>query len=195
MIGPTLPVAAAFAAMLVIAVLGAKRGWKASRTFLTCLAVAYGAAVVSVTLFPIPVQGSILPWEREFGGLHSNFVPFIGLGEMITSQPLEISTRQIAGNIAMFVPFGLLLPLLWRDVRIRRVLLAAALASIAIEGSQFLISSAIGFSYKMTDVDDVLLNSLGAVIGYGLARGERALREGTGIFAPRPSGTETQNAA
>jgi glycopeptide antibiotics resistance protein len=173
-IGPTIPVAAAFVAMLVIAVLGARRGWKIWRTFLACIAVAYGAAVVSVTLFPIPVQTSILPWERDFGGLHSNFVPLVGLGEMLASQPLEISMRQIAGNIAMFVPFGVLLPLLRRDVRFLHVLLAAALASIVIESSQFLISSVLGYSYKMTDVDDVLLNTLGAALGYGLVLGERA---------------------
>jgi glycopeptide antibiotics resistance protein len=175
MTGPTLPLALALVAMIVIAVLGARGGWKISRTFLMCLAVGYGAAVISVTLFPIPVQASYIESERVLDSLHNNFVPFVGLGEMLGSQPLDISMRQIAGNVVLFIPFGILLPLLWRGVRGGYVLLAAAITSIAIEGSQFLISSFLGFSYKITDVDDVLLNTLGAAIGYGLVLGERAL--------------------
>ncbi|MGH2640745.1 MAG: VanZ family protein [Actinomycetota bacterium] len=182
MIGPTLPVAGAFIAVLLIAVLGATRRWKAWRTFLACITVGYGAAVVSVTLFPIPVQSSILPWERAFG-LHNNFVPLVGLGEMLSSQPLEISMRQIAGNTLMFVPLGLLVPLLKPDVRLGQVFVVAVLASTAIEAAQFSISLILQFGYKITDVDDVLLNTLGALIGYGVVRADRALR---GMSPRRP---------
>jgi len=185
MVGPTLPVAGAFLAMLVIAVLGAKRGWKARRTFHACLAVGYGAAVVSVTLYPIPVQASLIQEGRAFGGLHNNFVPLVGLGEMLSSQPLEISMRQIAGNVLMFVPLGLLVPLLKPNVRLGQVLVVAVLASTAIEAAQFSISLILGFGYKIADVDDVLLNTLGALIGYGVVLADRALR-GVPIRQPLP---------
>ena len=67
-------------------------------------------------------------------------------------------------NVIMLMPFGFLAPTLFRDKRkLWKTALAGALFSILIEGSQLL-------NYRSTDVDDVILNTLGAVIGYGIYR-------------------------
>ncbi len=63
-------------------------------------------------------------------------------------------------NVVMFLPFGFLAPLIWEDLgKLHRVALRGLAFSALIEVSQLL-------SYRGTDVDDLIMNTLGAVIGY-----------------------------
>ncbi|MCR5006462.1 MAG: VanZ family protein [Clostridiales bacterium] len=67
----------------------------------------------------------------------------------------------IYGNIALLAPFGLLLPLVChRRMAFWSILLLAALFSIAIEACQYL--TLVGEA----DIDDVILNVFGALLGY-----------------------------
>lgn len=78
------------------------------------------------------------------------------------------------GNILLFVPFGFLVPLLWR-IKKHKVILSGCLASVLIEICQLFLS-------RSTDVDDVILNTLGTALGlmlfllYYRCFKERALR-------------------
>ena len=66
----------------------------------------------------------------------------------------------IIGNIIMFVPMGFLLPLLWRRYqKMVKTVFAGMLISLLIEFSQL-------FTARGTDVDDILLNTCGALLGY-----------------------------
>lgn len=63
--------------------------------------------------------------------------------------------------------------------------------SVAIEAAQLGIGLLAGYPYRMTDVDDVLLNTLGAAIGYGAWRAiaratQRARPDGPGRVTVRP---------
>lgn len=65
-------------------------------------------------------------------------------------------------NILMFVPIGLLLPVVFRPLRkLFRVLIVVAVAVLIIEVTQHFIG-------RTADIDDVIANLLGSVIGYGL---------------------------
>lgn len=65
-------------------------------------------------------------------------------------------------NVAMLVPFGLLTPLIFCGMdRGGRVTLGGFLFSLLIELSQILSS-------RGTDVDDLIMNTIGAAVGYGL---------------------------
>ncbi|GED68553.1 hypothetical protein BRE01_22550 [Brevibacillus reuszeri] len=67
------------------------------------------------------------------------------------------------GNIALFMPLGMLLPLLFPTFQsIHRIFFTALLASLGIEFLQFL------FALGSFDVDDLLLNVVGALLGYGV---------------------------
>ena len=67
----------------------------------------------------------------------------------------------VAGNVACFIPFGILLPLNVKRTRnFISVLLSTALFSMIIESVQ-LITRLGSF-----DVDDILLNTIGGVLGY-----------------------------
>ena len=71
--------------------------------------------------------------------------------------------RNARGNVMLFFPLGILLPLLWRRLRFWRGILISIALSCSIELIQY-FSSAWG-SYRAADVNDVLLNTLGACLG------------------------------
>lgn len=66
----------------------------------------------------------------------------------------------IIGNVAMFIPVGIILPVCFKKLNnIFKVTLAAFGMSLIIEISQFL------FYDRGTDIDDLILNTTGAFIG------------------------------
>ncbi|EPY6470986.1 VanZ family protein [Clostridium sporogenes] len=66
----------------------------------------------------------------------------------------------ILGNILMFGPLGLLLPLLWKCFRkFSKTVLFGFLVSFAIEFSQLFLA-------RGTDIDDLILNTIGTMLGY-----------------------------
>lgn len=66
----------------------------------------------------------------------------------------------IFGNILMFGPLGLLLPLLWKCFRkFSKTVLFGFLVSFAIECSQLFLA-------RGTDIDDLILNTIGTMLGY-----------------------------
>jgi glycopeptide antibiotics resistance protein len=62
----------------------------------------------------------------------------------------------------LFVPLGLLLPLVGRRLRFWTALQIAAAVSIGIEVAQYLSRP---WSNRLADVNDVILNVLGACLG------------------------------
>jgi glycopeptide antibiotics resistance protein len=73
--------------------------------------------------------------------------------------------RNARGNLALFVPLGILLPLVWRRLRFWNGLLAALAISVGIELAQYLTRP---WSNRLADVYDVILNVLGAALGLAL---------------------------
>lgn len=63
-------------------------------------------------------------------------------------------------NIIMFMPLGFLLPLIWDSFRKpRKVILTGFFMSLGIELCQL-------FCLRVTDVDDLIMNTIGTVAGY-----------------------------
>ena len=96
---------------------------------------------------------------RQYGlramALEMNLIPF-------SAGPIDVVSYLL--NVVLFLPLGFLLPLLWpKQDRFWQILLAGVAFSLLIELSQLL-------NLRSTDIDDLLLNTLGAVIGFGLYR-------------------------
>ncbi|HKH90528.1 MAG TPA: VanZ family protein [Gemmatimonadaceae bacterium] len=75
--------------------------------------------------------------------------------------------RNARGNLVLFLPLGMLLPLVWTRLRFRRGVQIAIAVSLSVELLQ-LLSRAWG-SYRTADVNDVILNVAGASLGLALA--------------------------
>lgn len=91
-----------------------------------------------------------------------NLIPFKTIwnyvsGDYHVSQSLVI--HNILGNIAVFIPLGLFLQVLLRNKIFGKSLLIVILASVSIEIIQF------AFILGAADIDDVILNVCGGVIG------------------------------
>ncbi len=71
--------------------------------------------------------------------------------------------RNARGNVALFFPLGILIPLVWRRIRFWKGIQIAVALSFSIELVQYL-SSAWG-SYRAADVNDLILNVFGAGLG------------------------------
>lgn len=70
--------------------------------------------------------------------------------------------EQLVLNIAMFVPLGLLVPLALPSFRHGRKLLLSVLVFVCgIETVQYFIG-------RSADVDDVIMNVAGSLLGYGI---------------------------
>lgn len=81
--------------------------------------------------------------------LNINLVPF----------DAHLNWTTWALNVVLFVPLGLLLPCCWEGFdRIGHAALFGFLFSLAIELSQLL-------NFRVTDIDDLIANTLGAVVG------------------------------
>lgn len=75
------------------------------------------------------------------------------------AEMLNGGSWQLAGNVLLYVPLGLLLPWVWKTSDWRRVTAAGLAASLVTE----LVQPVVGRSF---DVDDLIANTLGALIGY-----------------------------
>ncbi|WP_053376015.1 VanZ family protein [Paenibacillus sp. FJAT-27812] len=94
--------------------------------------------------------------------LSSNFVPFKTISSYVfhTSNH-NIVIRNVLGNIFLFIPFGFLLPVIaGRNLNFVQVIIFSFLFSLFLELIQ--LFSRIG----SFDVDDILLNTLGAILGF-----------------------------
>lgn len=133
------------------------------RTGLVGLAV-YFPFVLGLTLGGIPIDvGAIDPseWRRW-----ANLTPFGTIGPQLAAG-LESGLRQLIGNLLILAPLGFGLPVVWqRFRRITPTLLAGFGVALSIELSQVTISLMVGVPYRAFDVDDLILNTAGAIIGW-----------------------------
>lgn len=137
--------------------------------------VLYLAWMIAATLLPIPLAGHLAPAEldpsqRLLDRYNApNLVPLRAIRETAALGWGWPAVRLLAGNVLVFAPFGLLLPAIWsRLARPWRMVLAGLCFSGAIELSQSAVSLLLGYWYRMTDVDDVLLNVCGVLLGFAV---------------------------
>ncbi|NLO72426.1 MAG: VanZ family protein [Porphyromonadaceae bacterium] len=76
---------------------------------------------------------------------------------------------EFTANIVLFLPFGLFLRLAWPQLTLLVVSLSSSAVSVLIETVQVLLPT------RYPTVSDVIANTSGGIIGYGLAIGAVAL--------------------
>ena len=182
---PFVPTEIAFAALwliLRIAVwLRQKRiDWK--REALLLLMYVNLAVLLRITFFPASrVNGRVQPlalYTAAVWPFRINWIPLVRLHDYVSKRDLLLN---VVGNAAMFIPSGIILPVVYpRLDRFWKVLLAGAGLSLTIELLQ------LPFSVRASDVDDLLLNTLGAILGYGIYAAVRAWKQHSKGSRPEP---------
>ena len=118
--------------------------------------------VARFTFFPFSkVNGEIQPLVFESSKafpFRINWIPFVNLFDYPEMRDILIN---VIGNTAMFVPLGIVWPSVYKGLDThRKVIFAGIGVSLCIEILQ------LPFFDRVSDIDDLLLNSLGFIIGY-----------------------------
>ncbi len=143
------------------------------RTLAAQIALAlYLGWLAGETFFPLPITSAALRAgvaAHPGGGWHADLTPFRSIGHLVGLGWRWPAIRLLAGNVCVFVPFGVLLPTAWAGLATwRRVALAALALSVSIELGQLAGSLLVGYSYRLTEIDDVILNVTGVMLGFAL---------------------------
>ena len=122
------------------------------------------AVIFRFTFFPMSkVDGHIQPLIFDIATVFPfrvNLLPLVNLFDYDSKKDMLLN---VLGNAAMFVPSGIVLPVVYKKLdTFRKVLLAGAGISLCIEIIQ------LPFSVRATDVDDLILNTIGVILGYGI---------------------------
>ena len=115
--------------------------------------IGYCISLIYLTLLWYPV----ITFQPEHYFL--NLEPFIWAREVYVMGARRMA-EQLILNIGMFIPFGLLLPLAVKRARkLWNTIAAVACSSLVIEAVQY-------FMGRSADIDDLIMNCAGGVLGY-----------------------------
>ncbi len=171
---------------VVVAWRAARSGQPAFVVAMRALFVLYVGWVAGATLFPLPVRPGVAELEAAGRSVSVDLVPLASIRDVLRHGTLFTEAWVLGGNVLTLAPFGFLLPFAAPPLATwRRMALAGVLFPLAVELSQLAISLVLGYSYRVTEVDDVLLNFAGVLLGYSLfvlARGS--------VAAPVPGSPE-----
>ncbi|MGG0177743.1 VanZ family protein [Gottfriedia acidiceleris] len=119
----------------------------------------YLCFVLNYTQFPIYVSQTF----RNMIGLHTwknlNLVPLVNL----TMQDLETSLL----NVLMTIPFGFGLPFITKCT-FKKIVIAGLIIGVIIESLQGGIGLLNGYTFRVVDINDIIFNFTGTLIGYSI---------------------------
>lgn len=120
--------------------------------------------VVRFTFFPFgKVDGQVQPLVFDAAKVFPpriNLLPFVHLFDYPVFREVLLN---LIGNTAMFLPLGIVWPSVFKQLDSHRKVIAAGIGtSLLIEVLQ------LPFFDRVSDIDDLILNSLGFLTGYGI---------------------------
>lgn len=130
------------------------------------------AVIIRFTFFPMArVDGRVQPLIFDASAafpFRLNLVPFVRLFDYSNKRDL---LWNVLGNTVMFIPTGIVLPIVFKKLNsFWKVVAAGALISLLIEIIQ------LPFSVRASDVDDLILNTAGVVVGCGIYAAVKRLK-------------------
>ena len=130
------------------------------------------AVIIRFVFFPMDkVDGQVQPLIFDIATafpFRVNLLPLVNLFDYDSKRDLLLN---VIGNAAMFIPSGIVLPFVYKRLNsFWKVLLAGIGISLCIEMIQ------LPFSVRATDIDDLILNTIGVIVGYGIVTLIRCVR-------------------
>jgi len=127
------------------------------------------AAIIALVVWASKVVNLTIVGYTGLPRMSGEWRPFFSMWRIVTDSDEWL--YQLGGNVALFLPLGLLLPIAWRSVfrRLIPTLLTGLLLSSVIEVAQTTVISG-----RVATTDDVVLNVLGTSLGWLLWHISRA---------------------
>ena len=123
--------------------------------------------IISLILFILYMMFlvNVLFFDAKYGRITGvkgyNKDPFITIKNYIKYSSIDVIIRNVIGNIVAFMPFGFFVPILVRKARyIIIVILLSGVMSLLVEALQY------HYEVGSFDVDDIILNTFGGLLGY-----------------------------
>lgn len=164
MITEIYPVTAGIIIMLAAIIIMKKRKFTLYQVILIELFILYLTGVICATFFPMDYSHKVRE-GYEILGSSLLLTPFSMITHQIQSYNFFVVMVQVGGNIFMTVPLGILLPMLMPDRKKWFYPLIFFCFTFAIESMQLLTGALLGTFYRTADIDDIILNFTGAMIG------------------------------
>lgn len=133
------------------------RKMPANRRLYATLLLVFLALTLDLTLFPI----SFVPDNAISGNMNLEWFRFVR--EIMDYQSSAVLKFTIL-NVLLFVPIGYFVKRTFPKTKWYMLVLGCILISVGIESIQA-IGSYLHISYRIFDVDDIVMNTLGAIIG------------------------------
>jgi glycopeptide antibiotics resistance protein len=131
------------------------------------VAAMYVLGLSLVGLWPHPVDGAV-----DVAGLP----PVRWTTDALGLTPIQgYDVVQFAANVLLFVPFGVLVLLLWRRANVLQATAAGAAVAVLIELLQLLVRPE-----RLASVQDIVANTAGAAAGAAAVRVARSRRREAG---------------
>ena len=121
------------------------------RTWLIILLAVYLLILLRITVF----RSNSYPIEMSV-----NLSLFTDLAATYRENGIWMVLYLVVGNIAWFVPFGFLLPMIWQRLKSFYTIPLGFLLSLIIESGQLALNKG------MFEIDDLVLNTAGCAVGY-----------------------------
>ncbi|NLM74523.1 MAG: VanZ family protein [Clostridiaceae bacterium] len=129
----------------------------------------YVVFLVGVLFFPVIYDKNIIFYSEETVK-YLNLIPLDTIISIIEYDP-SLIISQILGNIIIFIPLGFFLPIFSSKIKsLANCFVAVLLISSSIEIIQLLLDLIIIKSYRVCDIDDIILNVSGGMCGFILYR-------------------------
>ena len=113
--------------------------------------------IAFATILFVPIVNLFTPLTFKLGS-YLNLIPFGWLREPDVKRQI---IDEVIPNIVLFFPLGISIPVVFREIRkISKISLVVFLISFSIEVFQYFLG-------RSADVDDIIKNTLGGIIGYG----------------------------
>jgi glycopeptide antibiotics resistance protein len=142
---------------------------KRTRWLAACGLIVYSAILIKFIVFKAIPTIHIGHLRFKFAHPHTgsgNFVPFKTilpeLAQLTGRENHLIDIVNLLGNVLPFMPIGLLAPLVFRFISWQKALVLGVVTGLTFEVMEVV------FRVGIFDVDDVILNGLGVMIGYGV---------------------------
>lgn len=140
-----------------------KKRWMSTYEWATLLAFQfYVLSLIKVTILPISVFYEDV---GDYSHLYYNLIPF----KTISTTLEHGNYIQVVGNILLLLP----LPILWSiyfrsEVSLKKALVLLLGTIFMIESIQLMINLVTQYPNKVADIDDVMLNALGGIVGWAI---------------------------
>ncbi len=92
-----------------------------------------------------------------------NVIPFQFMIDLLSKHMrFTVFIKNVVGNIAVFVPLGIILSVLFSKIAVKKLIMRGFFVSLAIELIQLV------FHLGICDIDDLITNTIGVIIGIAL---------------------------